>query len=290
MGICDNYSEWVERDKNTFLSPDNIFTDAELNQIVPIHENDVTEDFIEEDKRIEAEMERTMTNILHHKNYIPPSLEVDDGDIPLFPNFFKFVSDKHGLATDIFAKQAAIGTVLLGEWCPRCAARPELLYDVQGLMPVDYNISDFEEEFALLHYGECKKCYATRAELMAEQSRELIFYNRLALVAGQRSGKSALAHQLLAYYTHRVLKMGNPMALYGVLKYAALTITMTALTFATAKAHLYNGYLEFIKESPWFKAYHELLDYEGQKASKELYSIQAFSTHYRHRKLFCPCI
>ena len=103
---------------------------------------------------------------------------------------------------------------------------------------------------ALLEHGKCPHCGATKLKLFKKGL--LAPYWELALVAGQRSGKSAVLGMMGSYLTHRMIKLGRPNEVLGLLKSNVLHGTFVALTFQQAQQTLYEPYYGNILDSPWF--------------------------------------
>jgi hypothetical protein len=66
------------------------------------------------------------------------------------------------------------------------------------------------------------------------------------------SGKSAVLGMMGSYLTHRMIKLGRPNEVLGLLKSNVLHGTFVALTFQQAQQTLYEPYYGNILDSPWF--------------------------------------
>jgi len=204
---------------------------------------------------------------------------VDDGDIKLSNNFYHFL--RKGLLTGEarpFAKQVEIGIGLFSEWCPRCSDA-EWLSDV----PTDAPLSEFKSRASFLKHGVCRKCGVRKSELIADG--ELFDYYTLAGLAGQRASKSVMVGFITAYQTHRMLKMENPAAEFGVLKGQYLTCHFTAPTWQQAHDNLWIPFSTTLEGSPWFNQYHEMLTHFQNKRGEELFKVMDTFMHYRHKRI-----
>lgn len=131
--------------------------------------------------------------------------------------------------------------------CPRCS-------DVEYLY-VDHKVDDtyrkLERKVALLEHGVCPHCNWGRSKLI--KKGKMKFIQELAVCAGQRSGKSlSIAGYFAPYHTHRLLKLQNPNAFYGLKTGTMLHCTFVALTYAQAKDTLWQNFYATLTESQWF--------------------------------------
>jgi len=233
--------------------------------------------------KTEAAAERTlesrMAEAMSGQGAMPPDMKIDDGDLPQAPNFYAFCKD--GLRQPPFPKQFALMIHLFGEWCPRCT--DESLFEDVHDFPVDASLEGIESDVKLLRHGKCPSCGATKRELVMDKT--LPDYSELVLVAGQRSGKSLGTSLAQAYLTHRFLKLQNPAAVYGQTVNTHFTGTMVGLTMKRAKDLLYIPFTDLLEQSPWFKAYHEMLDHCAAKYGEETWFLGKELLYYRHRQL-----
>ena len=222
---------------------------------------------------------KLVKKILSSELGVPLDVKIDDSSMLTAPNFVTFLNDSTFLNVRGFARQNEIGTKLFGEHCPRCT-NMEWFDNV----PVDATLRTFTKKVQLLEHGVCPKCGIGRAKLL--KSGELKPYQELAGCAGQRSAKSAIVAMIASYITHRYLKLQNPVQLMGLIPATILHGTFVALTYAQAKDTLWDPFMEYVSNSPWFKNYHRLLDAYHQKTGEEIYKLKDTFILYRHRNLF----
>ncbi|AXG67377.1 putative terminase [Dickeya phage vB_DsoM_JA33] len=118
---------------------------------------------------------------LKDKSLVPRDLKFDDSACPQAKNFLEWVTSPHFLKQTPYLEQALIGLRLFGEICPRCSDLDWL--PTEAHEPQE-GLAGIRKHLTLLEHGECPKCGARRSELM--HSKELNFYNELAVNAGQR--------------------------------------------------------------------------------------------------------
>lgn len=215
-------------------------------------------------------------------NFSPISrdLRIDDSNIPRAENFYEFCMGEEFLNSPPYLEQALIGIRFMAEYCPRCS-------DLDWMSEEGHEATDglpaFEKHVALLENGVCPHCGATKSELI--QSKELNFYNELAICAGQRSGKSAVTTMIAAYVLHRFLMIGKPTELFGIRPNEILHGTFLALTLGQAKENLWDPFYGYITESPWFKNYHKFLRYYERKYGEQFLKLKDTFILYRHRNM-----
>ena len=195
-------------------------------------------------------------------------LRIDDRDLPLSTNYYHFCSEVAGKAIKPpFARQLFVAYNLLGEYCPKCTSNKWL--DINNI-PVDMDVRDLARKVTLLERGVCPKCSATKSSLILND--ELVDYNQLVLILGQRAGKSSFTATLAANIVHRLLKAPKLSDICaGIQEFTPLTMTVVGLTSSRAIRLLWNPITEIIKSSSWFEQYFSLLDHYGKKYDKELY-------------------
>ncbi len=164
--------------------------------------------------------------------------------------------------------------------CPRCSDTEWMHIDNHE--PQE-GLGAIVEKVQMLKFGKCPKCKAGRAEMI--RSGELNFYNELAVLAGQRSGKSIVTAMASTYITHRILKMQKPTEIFRVGKGQILHATFVALTQGQAKETLWDPFLGYINNSPWFKKYHALMKFYERKYHTEFVRVKDMFIHYKHRNL-----
>jgi intein/homing endonuclease len=131
--------------------------------------------------------------------------------------------------------------------CPNCSDIEYLFHDHK---PSD-TYAKFEKKVAFLNHGVCPHCGWGRSKLVAK--KRMKFIQELAVSAGQRSGKSlSIAGYFAPYVTHRMLKLQNPNAFYGLKTGTMLHCTFVALTYAQAKDTLWQNFYATLTESQWF--------------------------------------
>lgn len=209
-------------------------------------------------------------------------LKIDDRDLPLAKNFYDFSFNIIGKDSNPpWARQLWTGAMLNGEICPCCSKKSWL--DI-NTVPKDFKSRDLPEFLQFLENGICPKCKRTKAELIA--NHDLKAYIELVLVWGQRSGKSESAAFFSAYHTHRYLKFPKLSTLSLALQASTpLTATFVSLTFTKAVSLLWTPLYNKITSSSWYKNYHEMLDYYGNKSGVELYRKKDLFIKYHHKGL-----
>lgn len=99
------------------------------------------------------------------------------------------------------------------------------------------------------------------------------------------SHNSALVVMLAAYLQHRMLKLQRPNEVYGVLRQNIFTGTFVAVTQQQAVTNLWEPFHNLIGDSSWYKEYHALLTYYGEKYGEELFKFKDTFIAYRHRSI-----
>lgn len=164
--------------------------------------------------------------------------------------------------------------------CPRCTD-VEYLFDTHK---ADDTYRKLEKRVAVLENGVCPHCKWGRAKLIAKKKMNLI--QELAVCAGQRSGKSlSIAGYFAPYLTHRLLKLQNPNAVYGLKTGTMLHCTFVALTYAQAKDTLWQNFYATLTESAWFKEYHSMLRFYEDKYGEKLLKFNDTYVAYPTRGL-----
>jgi len=87
------------------------------------------------------------------------------------------------------------------------------------------------------------------------------------------------------YQLHRFLKLPNPSHYFKLLKNTMLHMIFVAITYKQAADTLWEPFRSYYDDSPWFKEYHKMLDYYGEKVGKPFYDIKATYIRYDHKKL-----
>ena len=140
-------------------------------------------EYVEEvaDGEYALDMERIVADVLNSGARVAPDLRIDDRDLKEFPNFYEWCFSKDGGNQAPFAKQLALATHLLAEYCPRCSHKA---FRNIHKIPVAFPAKDFPDKVQFLHYGVCPNCGARKSELVA--NGELNAYVELDVCAGQR--------------------------------------------------------------------------------------------------------
>lgn len=230
----------------------------------------------------ELQLVKMLDQAFASHNKVPPDIRIDDRDVPEFPNFFEFCMSKDGLDTPPFARQLAIGLHLFGEWCPNKRCSSPRFMDITNV-PVDFPAADFPDKITMLKHGTCPKCGHTKRGWV--RRNRLHSYAELAACVGQRAGKSSAVALFSAYLIHKYLKLQKPLEVFGLMRGSILTATFVALTFNRALRLLWAPLHNHLTGSPWFQAYHEVLDYYGQKYGEEVYKLKDQIVEYPHRSL-----
>ena len=248
------------------------------------------------DKRLEEELTTDLLDKIEDTDFIWVAMQeaydpltnsvrdvkIDDRDLKLGFNYYDFCTRIAGKAIKMpFARQLFVAYNLLGEYCPRCTD-PKWL-DIDNI-PVDMDTRDLARKVVLLKHGTCPSCGITKAKLVIQ--KELKDYNELALLLGQRAGKSSFASTLSADISHRFLKAPRLSTICnGIQEFTPLTATFVALTASRAIKLLWNPFIAIIDSSAWFQDYFSLLRTYGRKYDRELYKKTGLYVHFHHKNL-----
>lgn len=242
----------------------------------------------------ELKLIETLESIIKTGNRIPPDLRIDDRDLKEFPNFYTFCFSKNGLDQAPFARQLELATKLLAEYCPRCTKKrsdpkdkkaKKFLFAENMSLPLKMDSKSAIDHIQFLEYGVCPRCKATKSELY--KNKELRVYNEFDGCIGQRAGKSAFLSLLVPYIVHKYLKLQKPVEAFGLLKNSILVGTFVGLTFAKAVELLWTPLHNIMSTCPWYKEYHGLLDFYGEKyGEEEIYKFKDTFIAYPHRSLY----
>lgn len=239
-------------------------------------------EYVEEvaDGEYALDMERIVADVLNSGARVAPDLRIDDRDLKEFPNFYEWCFSKDGGNQAPFAKQLALATHLMAEYCPRCSHKA---FRNIHKIPVNFPAKDFPDKVQFLYHGVCPKCGARKSELV--KSGELNAYVELDVCAGQRSGKSAFFNLLVPYLTHKWVKVEKPVETLGLMSSSILIGTCTALTWAKAQELLYDPISNAIENSKWFQQYFQLLDDYEERTGIELYKFKDTFLSFNHKNL-----
>lgn len=185
-------------------------------------------EYVEEvaDGEYALDMERIVADVLKSGARVAPDLRIDDRDLKEFPNFYEWCFSKDGGNQAPFAKQLALATHLMAEYCPRCSHKA---FRNIHKIPVNFPAKDFPDKVQFLYHGVCPKCGARKSELV--KSGELNAYVELDVCAGQRciTGDSLV----LTNIGYRRIKDMLPGADYGYTHKLSLVHNGKALTYMT---------------------------------------------------------
>ena len=209
-------------------------------------------------------------------------LKIDDSALPRAKNYYHFCSKVAGTAIKLpFSRQLWIATHLYGEYCPRCTHKN---FGNINKIPVDMDSTDLVDNITLLENGRCPKCKASKAKLVI--NKELLDYNQLVMVAGQRAGKSALTSTMAAYHLHLMLKAPRLSTICrGIQDFTPLTGTFVALSQTRSIKLLWNPFAQIVEASSWFQDLFSLLDHAGSQYDKEFYRKSTLYMRFYHRNL-----
>lgn len=185
-------------------------------------------EYVEEvaDGEFALDMERIVADVLNSGARVAPDLRIDDRDLKEFPNFYEWCFSKDGGNQAPFAKQLALATHLMAEYCPRCSHKA---FRNIHKIPVNFPAKDFPDKVQFLYHGVCPKCGARKSELV--KSGELNAYVELDVCAGQRciTGDSLV----LTSTGYRRIKDMLPGADYGYTHKLSLVHNGKELTYMT---------------------------------------------------------
>lgn len=185
-------------------------------------------EYVEEvaDGEFALDMERIVADVLNSGARVAPDLRIDDRDLKEFPNFYEWCFSKDGGNQAPFAKQLALATHLMAEYCPRCSHKA---FRNIHKIPVNFPAKDFPDKVQFLYHGVCPKCGARKSELV--KSGELNAYVELDVCAGQRciTGDSLV----LTATGYKRIKDLLPNADYGYTEKLSLVHNGKELTYMT---------------------------------------------------------
>lgn len=220
--------------------------------------------------------------------------QVNEEDIARPTNVFEWIRGRRFLDLQPFPKQVEICTNIFSDFCPSCTDPKYLEVDENFgvsrlLITTRESLGDIQDRVQFLDHGVCGRCQGTRLEF--QRRGQLPHYLDLAGVAGMRSSKSVTTGGLIAtYQLSRFLALPSPSRFFRLLSGQMLHGTFVALTAGQAYDTLWQAFKDRIEGAPWFKVYHEFLDSEGQRLSRELYDIKDTFLWYGHKQLswsFC---
>jgi len=213
---------------------------------------------------------------------LPRDLKVDTSDCAKAENFMHWITDPRFTNQDTempWSRQIRYIMRMLGEICtnPKCS-------DLKFLeeMPVDASIDQMRDKLTFLKFGKCPSCHLNKFEL--EKEHGLRHYTSAILILGQRSGKTKGTNWLYDYYFANWLRLQRPQKIYSVSESQSIEFSFTATVFSKALKNLFEPLLFNVRNGPWYKSYHEILDHYGRVHGEELYKILDHSLIYRHNK------
>ena len=199
-------------------------------------------------------------------------------------NFIEWTTGKDFLNIQPFAKQLQIGLHAFAEFCPnkKCTDL-SYVYDI----PKKDSLDSILERVSVLEHGVCPNCHYRKSEMFADGFK---IPNELDLLIGQRSGKSAATVMIASYTLHGYLKLQNAPQAFGLLANETLEGTLVALTATKARDLLYSKLEGYLRDAPWFKQYHNMLDSYGKQYGEELYRVRDMFASYRCRSLMVKAV
>lgn len=231
----------------------------------------------------EIDIARTIREVVDSKILVPRDMKIDDSGIPVAKNIYEWcTTDRFSMINGErpYIEQLMWGIIAFNEYCPRCTDLEYLFVDHK----VDDTYRKLERKVAFFEHGVCPHCGWGRAK--AVKKKKMKFIQELAVCAGQRSGKSmSIAGYFAPYLTHRLLKLQNPNAFYGLKTGTMLHCTFVALTYAQAKDTLWQNYYATLTESAWFKEYHGMLKHYEEKYGEKLLKFNDTYVAYPTRGL-----
>ena len=234
--------------------------------------------------RKEAGMVQIIEDLLDNDNaFSLDAWNIDDRDLPVFPNFYEFCLSKSGLYSKIYARQMWIAIHLLAEWCPICSPKRKSFRHIKK-MPLDFDVRDIPEKVVLLEHGRCPSCGITKGKLI--RKKLLHPYGELVAVIGQRAGKSSTLALIISYVIHKWLKLANPVETLGLLRNSLLTGTVVGLTYQKAVELMWTPIHTAMMQSEWFTEYHKLLDHHAKESGREVYKFRPSFIQYHHKNMF----
>ena len=133
----------------------------------------------------EINIAKTIRDLLDSKVIVPKDMKIDDGDLPLAPNFYTWVTDdRFGTIGDErpFLEQLIWGLTAFNDICYNKGCS-DLEWFFHG-HKVDDTYGKLERKVSILHHGICQNCGMGRSEAIRKKIAP--YYNELAINAGQR--------------------------------------------------------------------------------------------------------
>ena len=231
----------------------------------------------------EIDIARTIREVVDSKILVPRDMKIDDSGIPVAKNIYEWCTkDRFSMINGErpYIEQLCWGVISFNEYCPNCSD-VEYLFDTHKASD---SYRKFERKVAFLEHGVCPHCGWGRSKLIRKGRMKWI--QELAVCAGQRSGKSlSIAGYFAPYLTHRLLKLQNPNAFYGLKTGTMLHCTFVALTYAQAKDTLWQNFYATLTESQWFREYHGMLRHYEDRYGEKLLKFNDTYVAYPSRGL-----
>ncbi|WOL24587.1 terminase large subunit [Yersinia phage fHe-Yen9-02] len=152
--------------------------DSGDDQLDFLAENTVDLSFLEKG---EVNIVDLVEQAVEERSLVPRDLKFDDSSMPIAKNFLDWLTNPNFLKATPYLEQALIGIRLFSEFCPRCSNTKWI--DIENHEPQE-GIAGIKKNLVLLEHNKCPKCGVRRSELL--RTKELNFYNELAVNAGQR--------------------------------------------------------------------------------------------------------
>lgn len=234
-------------------------------------------------KKLQKELDRAndeyqslLDRLMSQDTTKPIDFRVNDSDFARAPNIFEFLTSPSFLAETPFVAQALALIMLFEDYCPRCSNNEYFHHYKVG---DDYHT--LQRNIALLEEGKCPFCHATKTDFLL--ANEHILYEELAMLFGQRSGKSYLTAGGSAYLTHYYLMLRNPQQALHLSPSTKIVASFVATKITQAKNSLYDPYLTYCATSPWFSEYNSFLRSVREKNGDDLVKLNETFVRYRHR-------
>jgi hypothetical protein len=163
----------------------------------------------------------------------------------------EFATSQEFLGVDLWPMQFKILGSLFGDVCMNRSCTDLEFWN--GLL-VDTPKERILERVTFLIYGKCPKCGKTRADFPQWYN----FKNELILIAGMRSGKTALISEIIApYLLHKALTRGSDN--FGLMEGTNLVGTFFAPSIHEAINCDWHMFSHRIGKSFWFQEFHKAL-------------------------------
>ena len=208
--------------------------------------------------------------------------KMDFREIPRPKNILDWITGREFLNAMPFPRQLQVMLHFLEEYCPYCSDN-DFLKDIHlspylgedGIHQRPWTIQEIQERVQLTEYGICPKCKSTYHDMLFDPMVPHKAPNELAMVCGQRSGKTRMSEMIMTYLNCRFqLLSPSPQQHFGEDMTQQLTSMFTALDLSQSADTLWGNYHIRIETAPWYKKYHSWLDYHGKKAGIEMYRIK----------------